>query len=112
MTKRTAAARVRRGIAYLNEAVCPGWRRKVTRQRIDMRVGCYVRGSRNPLTHGCGCILAQINAPPATTGRYGSFHRMADHLNLSETDTLRLGFYAEHDAEYDELTEAWKRALA
>lgn len=106
MTKRTAAARVRRGIEFLDRRA-GSWRRKVSRTRIKMESGGYQRGRGD-----CGCILAQIDAPPSHSHRYGSYYQMADKLGLSENDCLRLGFAADDDAGYAALTEAWKEALA
>lgn len=92
-----ALERARRGAAWLDKMLGPGWRRKIKRRRLDMSIG------RFPCSYGCGCILAQL---------FGSYHDGAAEVGLADAygnRAVSLGFYSPKD--YEALTEAWRQVL-
>lgn len=111
MRRSTALRRARAGAAFLDQHFgSPAWRRRVARTRLRMVNGYY---ARTPGTNGegkCGCILAQLDA---RTNRHGSYHRMADRLNLTSRQLQTLGFTIAGDPiDFDVLDDAWKEVLA
>lgn len=99
-------ARARRGAAWLDKKLGPGWRRKIRCSRLQM--------SRGWMGHSygeCGCILAQLDAASHDDGS-GFYSRAAEKLGIvGERTPVTLGFVVASDSIYAELTEAWRVVL-
>lgn len=111
LTPDVALARARRGIAFLDRKA-PGWRRKIRRARLDLSKPEY-----SPEGHGCGCVLAQLDA--ARRHDLGWYARGANAVGVrpGSPRAVTLGFEvraalsAQQTMDYAVLTDAWRTAL-
>lgn len=107
MTARQARERAHRGAKFLDEKLGRGWRRRIKRRHLDMRCGIYRPDSG---LGDCGCVLAQLSDD-------GSYVDESYRLGINPFGTdgrskaQRLGFSANSDADYAELTVAWRGEL-
>lgn len=92
-----ALERARRGAAWLDKMLGPGWRRKIKRRRLDMSIGRYGE---------CGCILAQL---------YDDYRKGAVEVGIADPYGRRadaLGFFSlTSSIPFEDLTEAWRQVL-
>jgi hypothetical protein len=106
----TIAERVAAGAAWLDEHE-PGWVDRIDTDRLD-------------LSSRCRCVLGQLEMPLlAAADADDAFEIGVERRQLSIYTTSLLGFdrcpwglpiqtYAETEAEYDQLTAAWRELIA
>ena len=104
-----ALERARRGAAWLDKKLGPGWRRKIKRRKLDMSGGGFSSG-------GCGCIMAQLDKAYGrrARGTYGDGVRNLLGISPWGRRIVALGLdvpLPRNDYDYDELTQAWRQVL-
>lgn len=102
MSDSTAAERVAKGAAFLDERQ-PGWRDHIEIMRLDMR-------------SGCDCVLGQLDDRKTEAG----WGLTLDRFDLTRATSAALGFDLpewrmqstdERAAEWDELEREWLREI-
>ena len=85
----TAETRVKEGVAFL-DTHAPGWRHRIDTDRLQIK-------------NAGACMLGQL---------CGTYEKGCAVFGLDRgTDTGRLGFNATGDITFEELDDAWRRAV-
>jgi hypothetical protein len=106
----TIADLIAAGMAVLDQRA-PGWLDRIDLERLDMAYGVH-----EPSPGSCGCVLAQVDAQ---TRQGGVGHYADARMRLIGDDDVTTefdwaidhGFTSDGDVDFEELTEAWRRAI-